>query len=439
MTQISNGDLPPGWVWKTLAEVGRIYSGGTPSTTDPYNFDGGIRWITPADLSGYDKKLISHGRRDISEKGLRSSSATIIPKGSVLFSSRAPVGYVAIAENEVTTNQGFKSIAPFDFVSSDFLYYYLKSIKNLAESQASGTTFLEISKAKFAQLPIPLPPLAEQERIVARIEALFAQLYAGVAALEAVRGQVKRYRQAVLQAAVEGKLTRGWNYQLEQNANESQKYNENTPGISPNQIDIPDHWCWVNLGKVANCIDPQPSHRTPPEEPFGIPYIGIGDIDSKGRIKVDTARKVSPKVLEEHKTRYSLRDGDFVFGKIGTLGKPAKLYSPYEYTLSANVILIQPDPVFVDPKFVYFYAASTFVEKLLQRESRATTQAAFGIQRVRLLPFPLPPMSEQKRIVEEIERRLSLAEQVEETIIQSLRQATRLRQSILQRAFTGKL
>lgn len=115
--------LPSSWLWTTLGEIGVVKAGGTPSTTNSDNFGGEIAWITPADLTGYKKKFIGKGRKSLSEKGLKSSSAILLPKGTVLFSSRAPIGYVAIAENPVSTNQGFKNLIPSDFIFNEYIYY----------------------------------------------------------------------------------------------------------------------------------------------------------------------------------------------------------------------------------------------------------------------------------------------------------------------------
>ena len=119
-------NFPQGWEVKTLGEVGKVVSGGTPSTSNKDNFDGEIAWITPADLSGYKEKYISKGKRNLSEQGLKNSSARLLPPNSILFSSRAPIGYVAIASNTLCTNQGFKNLIPNDDVSSEYIYYFLK-------------------------------------------------------------------------------------------------------------------------------------------------------------------------------------------------------------------------------------------------------------------------------------------------------------------------
>src|SRR5687768_14082362 len=153
------------WQILTLGETGEIISGGTPSTTVKEYWGGDINWISPSDLTGYKSKTISKGAKSITTLGLKNSSARLMPKGSVLFSSRAPIGYVVIAGDELCTNQGFKSIIPHEFMCSEYLYYYLSASKQQAEKAASGTTFKEISKAKFSELTIPVPDLDTQHRI----------------------------------------------------------------------------------------------------------------------------------------------------------------------------------------------------------------------------------------------------------------------------------
>ena len=190
-----------------MREVATIVGGGTPDTGVKENFGGDIAWLTPADLSGYSSKVISRGTRSLTKRGYQDSGAQLMPAGSVLFSSRAPIGYVAIAANPISTNQGFKSFVPERELSSDFIYYYLLRAKPLATKLASGTTFLEISGKNAAIIPIPIPPPAEQTRIAAKLDELLSDLDAGVAALAGVRAKLKHYRAAVLKTAVEGALT----------------------------------------------------------------------------------------------------------------------------------------------------------------------------------------------------------------------------------------
>jgi type I restriction enzyme S subunit len=171
-------DIPDNWEWVRLSQIGEIISGGTPKTTNlKYWQNGDIPWITPADMKNVSK-YISKGARNITKAGLTSSSARLMPKGSVLFSSRAPIGYVAIAENEISTNQGFKSIVPFNFNLSEYLYFALMALANDIAKLGTGTTFKEVSGATVSNILIPLPPLAEQERIVAKLDALLPKVQA---------------------------------------------------------------------------------------------------------------------------------------------------------------------------------------------------------------------------------------------------------------------
>jgi type I restriction enzyme S subunit len=169
-------NIPSNWVWTTIEDIGFVVSGGTPSTKDPEFWGEDISWVTPADLSNYSNIFISKGKRSLSKLGLEYSSAVLLPANSVLFSSRAPIGYVAIAKNELATNQGFKNIIPSSYVNPKYIYFYLKTIKDLAEDLASGTTFLEISAAKFKSIQFPLASPQEQDRIVDKIEEIFSEI-----------------------------------------------------------------------------------------------------------------------------------------------------------------------------------------------------------------------------------------------------------------------
>ena len=200
-------DIPSSWQWLAIGEIATIVGGGTPSTSNTDNFDGGeIPWITPADLSRYKEKYIARGTRNITEKGLNSSSARLLPANTVLFSSRAPIGYVAIASQPVATNQGFKSFILPEGIDPSFVYYYLTSAKETIEGLGGGTTFKELSGAAAATIPLPIAPLPEQRRIVAEVERHFTRLDASVAALRRVQANLKRYRASVLKDACEGRL-----------------------------------------------------------------------------------------------------------------------------------------------------------------------------------------------------------------------------------------
>lgn len=288
-------------------------------------------------------------------------------------------------------------------VNMKYVFYFMETLR--INTDTHKRYWISVG----AKMEIPLPPLAEQHRIVAKIEELFSSLDKGIESLKTAQEQLKVYRQAVLKWAFEGKF-------MLENSN----------------------WISIPLGTVADVIDPQPSHRTPPESEEGVPYLSTKDFDSiTDSFNFKKARKVSKSVLKEHIERYTLKTGDFVIGKIGTIGKPVRIVLPQDYTLSANVVLIQPKKI--NCNFLYYLCKSDLIESQFRKGQKATAQAAFGIQKVRLLQIPYPSQVQQEKIVSEIEKRLSVCDKIEESITTSLQQAESLRQSILKKAFEGKL
>lgn len=153
---VDNAD--PAWTLGTISNLGTVVGGSTPSKSKPeYYTEDGIAWITPKDLSINKAKFISRGENDITELGLKNSSASIMPEGTVLFSSRAPIGYIAIASGEVTTNQGFKSVIPKPEIGTAYVYCFLKHNLPVIEGMASGSTFKEVSGSTMKNVPAIIP------------------------------------------------------------------------------------------------------------------------------------------------------------------------------------------------------------------------------------------------------------------------------------------
>lgn len=157
------------WIERKISDIGTIVGGATPSTKKPENYEEGkIAWITPKDLSTFAGRYIERGERNITEVGLRSCSTQLLPKNTVLFSSRAPIGYVAIAANEVCTNQGFKSVVPNEKTDPLFLFYLLKYNRDKIEGMGSGTTFKEVSGTTMKNIVVNVPTdKGVQEKIAA--------------------------------------------------------------------------------------------------------------------------------------------------------------------------------------------------------------------------------------------------------------------------------
>lgn len=168
------GEPPDDWKDGTIADLGKVTGGGTPSKAkEEYYCQNGIPWITPKDLSINKSKFISRGQTDISDVGLSNSSAIVMPKGTVLFSSRAPIGYIAIAKNEVTTNQGFKSVVPHPHIGTPFVYLFLKHNLEKIESVASGSTFKEVSGGVMKSIPALIPDNNSLSKFTAQCQPLF--------------------------------------------------------------------------------------------------------------------------------------------------------------------------------------------------------------------------------------------------------------------------
>lgn len=401
-------ELPEGWEWKKLGEVGKIVSGGTPSTSNPEYWDGNISWITPADLSGYNSIHINKGRKSITNLGLQNSSARLIPKDSVLFSSRAPIGYVAIAAEVVCTNQGFKSVVPNKSISSVYLYHFLKASKHKAEKVASGTTFKEISLKSFSELDIPLPPLPIQQAIVTKIEEIFSELDHGVAQLKLAQQQLKVYRQSVLNSAIVGKaehtiesviesLDQGWSPKC---------YNE--PSRSR------DEWAVIKTTAVQAGYFQEEENKKLPEdlEPRKQHELKKGDLlitRAGPRVRVGICCLVK-------KTRPKLINCDKV----------------YRMRINSELAI---------PEYVEILLNAPKYSKEIEKMKTGISDSGVNLTQKGFLKIliPLPPLSEQHQIVAETERRLSVCDKLEETIVGSLKAAEVLRAGVLKRAFEGKL
>jgi len=482
--------IPNNWSWTFLSDIGSIAAGGTPSTKDETNFSGDISWLTPADLSDYAQKYISHGRRNLSELGLKNSSAVLLPKGSVLFSSRAPIGYVVIAENLISTNQGFKNITVYKPIFNEYVYYYLKSSKSLAEKNASGTTFLEISARNFSNLPIPIPPPSEQHRIVAKLEELFTKLDAGIEALKKAQAQLKRYRQSVLKAAVEGRLTAEWREQhLRASLNSAQtgkdelepaekllerilkdrrekweteqlakykskgkkptknwrdKYKEPIPPDTTNLPELPEEWAYMGLVQYS-----QDSQHSIKRGPFGsaikkefFTSEGYKVYEQKNVIYNDF--KLGNYFIDQKKfnelKNFMVNKGDILISCSGTIGEIAIVPEDFQAGIINQALLkISLNENLIIPKYFVYLFRSKLQEVLITKTRGSAMKNIASVQALKEIPFAIPTVKEQRQILNEIEKYYTITGKVEEMLNFELNCSYSLRQSILKHAFEGKL
>ena len=404
-------ELPKGWVYSKLSGIGQIVSGGTPSTKQDSYWNGDIAWITPADLTGYGDKYISYGKRNITQMGLAESSAQLMPAGSVHFSSRAPIGYIVISRNKICTNQGFKSIVPYVIDINEYLYYFLKEQVEKIKARASGTTFKEISGTEFGNTIIPLPPLAEQHRIVAKIDALFSKLDKGVEMLQTMRQQLQMYRQAVLKWAFEGK-----------------------------------EWKRVTIERfLSKKIKPMATGpfgtmlKKDEHKSTGVPVLGIENI-GKGVFQPGNKIFVTPEKANYLKA-FVLHKNDVIISRSGTVGELC-LVPPHMdgALLSTNLMRVTLDDTLIVPKyFIHLFLSKGVVIDQVKELCKGSTRDFLNQTILKQIVFPLPSLKEQAQIVAAIESRLSVCDKLESIVDESLAKVEALRQSILKKAFAGQL
>ena len=193
----------PEWTTGTISDLGTVVGGSTPSKAKPeYYTESGIAWITPKDLSINKSKFVSHGENDITELGLRNSSASLMPEGTVLFSSRAPIGYIAIAAGEVTTNQGFKSVVPKPEIGTPFVYFFLKNTLPVIEGMASGSTFKEVSGSTMKNVSAVIP----DAETLAKFSDFCAPIFAQQRILEEQNQSLATLRDNLLSKLMSGEI-----------------------------------------------------------------------------------------------------------------------------------------------------------------------------------------------------------------------------------------
>ncbi|WP_338464225.1 restriction endonuclease subunit S [Franconibacter daqui] len=409
---MSREKLPEGWGETEVGDIADVISGGTPKSGITENFapsGEGIAWLTPADLSGYKNKFISHGARDLSTLGYSSCSAKLMPAGAILFSSRAPIGYVAVASNEISTNQGFKSFVFTNDIYPDYAYYYLRNIRHLAEEMGTGTTFKEISGSATKTLPFVIAPLAEQKIIAEKLDTLLAQVDSTKARLEQIPQILKRFRQAVLASVVCGKLSK------------------NT-----------GQWKTYLLKNICISIS-DGDHQAPPKSETGIPFLVISDVN-KGQIDFENvSRWVPESYYESLKEIRKPFQNDILYTVTGSYGIPVIVNTTKPFCFQRHIAIIKPNSTFIDYKFLAFYLESPQIFKHASDVATGTAQKTVSLSSLRNFELSVPSLEEQHEIVRRVEQLFAYADTIEKQVNNALARVNSLTQSILAKAFRGEL
>jgi type I restriction enzyme S subunit len=413
---------PLGWKAVSISEVAQVVGGGTPPSKDQKCFAApgqGISWVTPADLSGYKLQEISRGSRDLTPAGLAACSAKLLPAGAVLFSSRAPIGYVAIASGPVATNQGFKSFVFPEDIDSRFAYYQLKHIKPVAEALATGTTFKELSGSAAAKLPFLLAPGREQKRIADKLDTILTRVDAVNTRLTRVPHLLKRFRQSVLAAATSGRLTEDWR--------DGRALNWDQPLFADVVVES-------STGLVRSA-----SEQFSLQEGL-VPYLKMNSVGEMWGYECIDLPGVNCST-EEFK-RYELRQGDWLFNtrnSVELVGKSCVWNGPSGVVFNNNLLRIRFQAG-INPMWVEIFFRSPKGRDLLATVKSATTSVAAIYQGSLMgLAMLLPPEDEQTEIVCRVEALFAFVERLEARLQTAQTATERMTPALLAKAFRGEL
>ena len=443
ITMTAEQQLPKGWKKTTFGEIAQVVSGGTPNTKLGTNFaekGKGISWITPADLSKHTDKFISNGARDLSNDGYKSCSAKLLPAGTVLLSSRAPIGYVAIAQNELSTNQGFKNFILSDDILSEYAYYYLKSIKSTIESLGSGTTFLELSASNARKIPIIYPTSQEtQQAIVNKIESLFDEIDEGIGRLKTAAQQIQQYRQSLLKNAFNGELTKEWR---SKHADTLPSENEllaqiQTAREQHHAQQLAD-WQNITIGEVVT-ISPKKEKAIDDDTDVSFSSMHLMSSSLSEHLTYEIKKWADVK-----KGFTVFRNNDVLLAKITPCFENGKSAVAQDLingigTGSTEFMVLRSSNQIL-PKFLYFLVNTPdFRQAGIHNMTGSVGHKRVPKDFVSTWAFSLPPLAEQTEIVAILESKLNACDQLAAELSKQLKQAELLKQAVLKAAFSGSL
>jgi len=453
--------LPKGWVRTQIGEIFEVFSGyGFPKKYQGKK-KGDLAFLKVGDISRYVQSgniYVEKADNYVSYEVSKKIKAKPFPKYTVVFAKigealklnrRAILRKDAIVDNNVMGISETRGI-----ISALFLYYFMNTIK--LENLSRATTVPSIRKSDVEMLSFPLPPLNEQNRIVAKIEELFTRLDAGVEALKQVRAQLKRYRQSVLKAAVEGRLTAEWREQhlgelepadkLLERIQDERKTILKEKYVEPDQVDssdlheLPDGWIWTQIGDLTismkNGIYKQKSFY----DSNGIACLRMYNIEDGQIVWKDIKRMI---LSDEEINEYELQPGDILVNRVNSrelVGKSATIPDNLDRCVfESKNIRLRLVQEYIRSNYVTFWFRIFAQQYFNQNAQQTVGMASINQKQLANMPIPLPALTEQEKIIKEIERLFSIFDESELVLKSELKRAQSLRQSILKRAFEGKL
>jgi len=387
------------WREVRLAEHCEIVSGATPRRDHPEYWGGNIAWVTPKDLRGLDGPVLENTPEKITKAGYESCSTRLLPAGSVLFSSRAPIGLVAITGREMCTNQGFKSLIPGAGVDAGYLYWCLKREAPRIDAQSSGTTFSEVSRKGMERIKIPLPPLPEQRRIAAILDKADA---------------IRRKRQQTLDLA-------------------DQFLRSAFLDMFGDPVTNPKGWDTTTLGDVVHAAQDGP-HVSPEYADDGVPFLSTRHIKPHGIVWKDLRYITREKAVGQWRKCKPQR-GDVLYTKGGTTGIAAAVDFDREIAVWVHVAVLKTDQTKIAPAWLTAMLNTKYCYAQSQRYTHGITNKDLGLTRMVKIKLYLPPLAKQKEYAEVARSSKLLRAQ----LCRIQKTEYELSASLVQRAFRGAL
>lgn len=368
--------LPDGWNWAPLGGVhgcAEIVNGSTPSTDDPSFWNGNILWATPADIGNLRSVYLSDTKAKITKDGFESCSTKMLPAGTVLMTSRAPVGNVAIAASPMCTNQGFKSFVPREGIHSLYLYFALRAIVRAIQKQSHGNTFTEITKELVAPFRIPLPlTLDDQIAIAAELEQKLSKA-------ESMRQAAQRQYEAVvaLRAAAVQELFAGL---------------KNAKSVPLKEL-------------IDLAIDGP--HVTPTYVAEGVPFVTVLNIRDR-RLDFTGAKFITKSDHREFSRRGKVEVGDILITKDGTLGTPCLVETEREFSFFVSVALIKPRRDRILSRYLFYALDSRVVQDRVTERSMGAGLKHLVLQEIKALQIPfVEDKGQQQEVASRLQRKIA--------------------------------
>ena len=420
------GDVPENWEVKRLKNAFNIFNGSTPESSKEEYWDGDIVWITPEDLGNNSNKTISDSRRKITEPGYADIGATIVPRFSIIISTRAPIGHIAVTEVPSCTNQGCRSLVPKRNISSDFYYYYLLTSKDNLNSIGKGTTFIELGNQGLGSYSIPIPPFPEQQAIATFLDRETERIDSLIGKKKKFVELLKEKRTALISRAV----TKGLNPKVKMKHSGVEWLG-----------DVPEHW---QIKKIKHMTKVISKGTTPSTEGFEI--IEEGEIRFiKAENLVENNLSYTPEFFIDNKTnsalsRSILEENDVLIVIAGaTIGKVAvleKSFLPANTNQAVCFIRLKERNL---SKLVWYYMQSNIMKQMIAITSVQSAQPNISMGLLKELVYPLPSRPEQQAIIEFLDQETGKIDDLIVKVETAIEKLKEYRTALISAAVTGKI